>query len=85
MYQIEIKSSAEKYLSKIPYKYHEKVKEKIDGLARNPFPPGCKKLKAPEKDQYSIRAGQYRVIYEVHEDELLILVVKIGHRKDVYR
>ncbi len=85
MYKIEIKSSAEKHLSKIPYKYHKKVKEKIDELASSPFPPGCKKLKALEKDQYSVRAGKYRVIYEVHEENVLVLIVKIGHRKDVYR
>ncbi len=85
MYKIEIKSSAEKSLSKIPYDSHKKVKEKIDELAHNPLPPGCKKLKTPEKDQYRVRAGKYRVIYEVIEDEVLVLIVKVGHRKDIYK
>jgi len=86
MYRIEIKSGAEKFLSKLPSEYHRRVKEKIDDLSHNPFPAGYKKLKAIErKVQYSVRSGHYRVIYEVIKDEILVLIVKIGHRKDVYR
>ncbi len=84
MYKLEIKDVAEKSLSKIPQPYRERIKKKIYSLADNPFPPDSKKLK--ESDNLRrVRVGQYRVIYEVKKDEILVLIVKIGHRKDVYR
>ncbi|GMT48476.1 MAG: plasmid stabilization protein [bacterium] len=86
MYKYQIKKSAKKRLLQIPFEYQEKILQEIVNLTFNPFPPGCKKLKRIEgTPEYSIRVGQYRVVYEVHKDEILILVVKIGHRKDVYR
>jgi mRNA interferase RelE/StbE len=56
----------------------------IEELAENPFPPGCKKLKG-EPDHYRIRLGDYRMIYRVERSRVTIVVVKIGHRRDVYR
>jgi mRNA interferase RelE/StbE len=56
----------------------------IEELAENPFPPGCKKLKG-EPDHYRIRMGDYHMIYRVERSRVTIIVVKIGHRREVYR
>ena len=61
-----------------------RIVTQIQTLAVNPFPQGCRKLSG-EADTYRVRAGNYRIIYEVEGKNLLILVLKIGHRKDVYR
>ena len=83
-YKIEITASAEKSLKKIPKKDLEKVVEAIQVLAISPFPSGCRKLKG-EEDVYRVRQGNYRIIYEVIENKLIVLVLKIGHRKDIYK
>ena len=57
--------------------------KRIASLAVDPRPPGCEKLSAQER--YRIRQGTYRIIYSIQDDELTLWVVKIGHRKDVYR
>lgn len=83
-YRIEISSSAEKSLKKIPKKDINKIIESIQVLAINPYPDGCRKL-AGEENTFRIRQGHYRIIYEVEGKKLLILILKIGHRKDIYR
>lgn len=83
-YKIEISSTAEKALKKIPKKDLIKVIEAIQILSINPFPPGSRKLSG-EDGVYRVRQGNYRIIYEVVDGKLIILVLKIGHRKDIYR
>jgi mRNA interferase RelE/StbE len=83
-YKIEISSTAEKSLKKIAKKDLAKIIEAIQILSINPFPEGCRKL-AGEEGTYRIRQGDYRIIYEVEGKKLLILILKIGHRKDIYR
>lgn len=83
-YRIEISSTAEKALKKIPKKYLIKIVESIQVLAINPFPEGCRKL-AGEEGTYRIRQGNYRIIYEVEGNKLKVLILKVGHRKDIYR
>ena len=83
-YKIEISSTAEKSLKKIPKKEILKVVQAIRQLAISPFPEGCRKLKG-EESAYRIRQGKYRIIYEVLDKKLVILVLKIGHRKDIYK
>jgi mRNA interferase RelE/StbE len=83
-YKIEITTTAERFLKKIPKKDLEKVVEAIHILAISPFPSGCRKLKG-EEDVYRIRQGNYRIIYEVIDSKLIVLVLKIGHRKDIYK
>jgi mRNA interferase RelE/StbE len=56
---------------------------RIADLAGNPRPPGCQKLSAQER--YRLRVGRYRVVYEIRDRELVVLVVKVADRKDVYR
>jgi len=83
-YKIHISSSAEKALKKLPGKDLIKVIETIQKLAIDPKPPGCRKLSG-EEDVFRVRQGNYRIIYEIEGKKLLILVLKIGHRKDIYR
>lgn len=83
-YKIEISSSAEKTLKKIPKKDILKVVQTIQQLAIDPHPQGSRKLQG-EENVYRVRQGNYRVIYEVQNKKLLILVLKIGHRKDIYK
>lgn len=83
-YKIEITTTAEKSLRKIPKKDIQKIVDAIQILAISPFPEGCRKLKG-EEDIYRVRQGNYRIIYEVIEKKLIILVLKVGHRKDIYK
>ncbi len=83
-YRIEVKRSAAKALKKIPKADRKRIADKIDSLAEGPPNPDTTKMKGINPF-HKIRVGDYRIIYEIQEDVLLILVVKIGHRKDIYR
>jgi mRNA interferase RelE/StbE len=83
-YSIKFRPSVEKSLKKLPQKELIRIKRKIDALAENLPDPVTTKMKGNNKF-HKIRTGDYRIIYEIHDDTLLILVVKIGHRKDVYK
>ncbi|MEW6220113.1 MAG: type II toxin-antitoxin system RelE/ParE family toxin [Thermodesulfobacteriota bacterium] len=82
-YTVEILRSAQKGLAKGHREDQPRVIEAIRQLAEDPCPPGRKKLSG--RPAWRIRIGQYRVIYEIHDAQLLVLVVTIGHRKEVYR
>ncbi|MBF0471954.1 MAG: type II toxin-antitoxin system RelE/ParE family toxin [Gammaproteobacteria bacterium] len=82
-YTISIKRSAQKSLGKITSNDRALIIDKIRLLSENPRPAGSKKLTG--REAWRIRIGNYRVIYEIHEGELLILVVAIGHRREIYR
>ena len=82
-YGIEILRSAQKQLARIDRHDHQRIFDAIRALADNPRPPGCKKLSG--RPAWRIRIGPYRVIYEVHDDRLIVLVVAIGDRKEIYR
>jgi mRNA interferase RelE/StbE len=82
-YELQIKPSAVKEIEKIPRKDRPKIVQKIRALAGNPRPHGCEKLSAEEK--YRVRQGDYRVVYSVDDDQSILLIVKVGHRKEVYR
>ena len=82
-YKIQVKKSAEKELGKIPKKDLIKILNKIESLSDDPHPVGSIKLTNEEK--YRIRIGNYRVLYKIEDDILTIFVVKVGHRKEIYR
>ena len=82
-YRIFFKKSVEKDFKVIPNKDLVKILERIEALAEDPRPPGCEKLSGQQK--YRLRQGRYRILYSVQDDELTIWVVKVGHRKDIYR
>jgi mRNA interferase RelE/StbE len=84
IYRIEIQRSAAKALKKIPKTDRKRIAEKINNLAESPPNPNATKMKG-NNPFHKIRAGDYRIVYEIQEDVLLILVVKIGHRKSIYR
>ena len=84
-YDLEISESAEKFLEKVPKKDRSKIIEKIDILADDPMPSGSIKLHGHKHALYRIRCGDYRVIYSIKKDKLVVLVVDIGHRREVYR
>jgi len=81
-YQITIRKRAIKILEDISEPYYSKIKKAIYSLANNPRPPGCKKLKG--RNGYRIRIADYRIIYEILDDALIIDVITLGHRKDIY-
>lgn len=83
-YSIELLKAARKQLANIPKKDRRKIADRIDELADNPCPNGCKRL-AASRGFYRIRVGDYRVIYHIRDDVLVVLVVEIGHRREVYR
>ncbi len=82
-YKIFFKKSVEKDFKVIPKKDLVKILERIEALAEEPRPPGCEKLSGQQK--YRLRQGRYRILYSVQDDELTIWVVKVGHRRDIYR
>lgn len=83
-YKIEFSKASEKQLSDIPKGDLKKIANKIEKLSLDPFPNGSEKLKG-EEGIYRIRKGDYRILYSVFEKKLIVLVVKIGHRREIYR
>ncbi len=81
-YSIYLKKTAIKALEKIDEPYYSNIKEAIYNLSNNPRPSGCKKLKG--RDGYRVRVGDYRIIYDIFDSTLIIEVVNIGHRKNIY-
>lgn len=81
-YSLVIRKSAAKEIEKTPKPDRLRIIKKIQDLAENPRPDGCKKLSAQEK--YRIRQGNYRILYEIMDQQLIITVVKVRHRKDAY-
>jgi mRNA interferase RelE/StbE len=82
-YRVSILRRAQKELATLPGNTFERVRDALRALAEEPRPAGCKKLKG--RDGWRIRVGDYRVIYEIDENERTILIVHIGHRRDIYR
>ncbi len=82
-YKIAFKKSVSKDLKKIPKKDVLRILEAIKALATDPRPPQSKKLSGQEK--FRLRQGSYRILYSIEDDKLVIQVVKIGNRRDVYR
>ena len=82
-YKVYFKASVEKDFTPLPKKDLKKVLKRIAELAENPRPSGCEKLTGQER--YRLRQGRYRIVYSIRDDELTVWVVKVGHRKDIYR
>ena len=82
-YEILFKKSVQKDFNSIPKKDLKKILGRIKQLAEDPRPLGCEKLTGQQR--YRLRQGRYRILYSIQDDELTIWVVKVGHRKDVYR
>ena len=83
VYKIFFKKLVEKDFHAIPKKDLKRILKQIRVLAEEPRPPGCEKLTG--QNRYRLRQGRYRIVYSIQDDELTIWVVKVGHRKDIYR
>ena len=83
LYNVYLRSTVEKELKFIPKKEQVRILKRIKSLAANPKPYGCEKLTGQNK--YRIRQGDYRIIYTIHDNELVIWIIRVGHRKDIYR
>ena len=82
-YKIYFRKSAAKELRRLPYSTVQKVIKRIEALVIDPRPVGCEKLTGQEF--YRVRQGNYRLIYSIQDDELTVWVVKVSHRKDIYK
>jgi mRNA interferase RelE/StbE len=84
-YSIRLKASAAKEIERIePKKIRAQVVARIAGLAENPRPPGCEKLSG-KNDRFRVRQGAWRIVYSIVDQDLVVFVVKVGHRSEVYR
>ncbi len=82
-FRVEFAASVRKDFRTIPKQDAARILKRIEGLSGNPRPPDSKKLSGD--DALRIRVGVYRVIYEIRNDVLIVLILRVGHRKDVYR
>lgn len=82
-YKLLIKPSAVKEIEAIPKKDRQRIVKRIQGLSENPRPPGCEKLSGEEK--HRVRQGWYRIVYSIEDQAREVLVIKVGHRREVYR
>jgi mRNA interferase RelE/StbE len=82
-YNLLIKPSAAKELEAVPKKDRQRIVTKIRNLSVEPRPAGCERLSGHEL--YRVRQGNYRILYTVHDAELIVVIVTIGHRREVYR
>jgi mRNA interferase RelE/StbE len=81
-YIVLILPSAQKQLSKLPNAIAIRIEDKLLELEGDPRPPGCKKIRG--RDAWRIRIGDYRAIYEINDCRLIVTVITIGHRRDIY-
>ncbi|OWY63264.1 hypothetical protein B7486_54060 [cyanobacterium TDX16] len=83
-YQVEFSRQAQKQFEALPRQIQQRLQPQIDTLAEEPRPSGVKKLKGAE-NQYRIRVGSYRIVYEIQDAVLLVILLRIGHRREIYR
>lgn len=83
-YSVELTRTAEKQLRRVAKRDRLRLIEAIESLGDKPRPRGARKLGGYD-EVYRIRVGRYRVVYEVYDDRVVIIVLKVGHRKDIYR
>lgn len=82
-YELVFRKSVAKDLRVFPRQDVKRIMERIRSLSDDPRPVGCEKLSGQER--YRVRQGVYRIIYEIEDERLTVLIVKVGHRRDVYR
>lgn len=83
-YRVQIARRAIKVIDALPRKEQQRVRAAIDLLGETPRPPGCVALTG-EASTYRVRVAAYRIVYEVHDAVLLVQVVRVGHRREIYR
>lgn len=83
-YRIRVSRTVERQIKRLPLDARARVARTVQGLAIDPFPSGCRKLTGYD-DVFRVRAGPYRILYSVNADALIVIVLKVGHRGNVYR
>ena len=83
-YAISFKPSADRELRRLPVNVQKRIVRAVELLADDPRPAGVVKM-AGDDNLWRIRVGTYRIVYEIHDNRLVVLVLRVGHRKDVYR
>lgn len=83
-YRVILSGKVRKQIDALPRSAWTRVRSAIDGLESDPRPPGAIKMKG-STDTWRVRAGDYRILYTIEDDRLVVLVVKVGHRREVYR
>jgi mRNA interferase RelE/StbE len=84
-YTVTILPSALRAIQSLPRNIRERIRDKIDSLANDPRPYGVKALQGSQKGCLRLRVADYRILYRIEDDRLLVLVVAVGHRREVYR
>ena len=82
-YRIEFTPLARRQIKKLPREVQKRIIERVEELASNPRPAGVKKLVSGE-NLYRVRVGEYRAIYQIRDRELIVVIVKVGHRREIY-
>jgi len=82
-YRLLIKPSAAREIEALPGRDRPRIVARISSLGRDPRPPGCEKLSG--REQFRLRQGDYRILYEIEDLDLVVVVIRVGHRRDVYR
>lgn len=82
-YEIRVLPSVRKDLRRVDKSDVRRILDRIESLAQNPRPDDCRKLTG--RNLYRVRSGVYRILYEIHDDAVVVVVVKVGHRREVYR
>ena len=83
-YTLEIKQAALKAILRLPKTIQARIHARIEGLKSDPRPKSCRKLEGEER-AYRVRLGDYRIVYEVWDKQIHVIVINVGHRKDIYR
>jgi mRNA interferase RelE/StbE len=83
-FRVELTATAQRQLERLPPAFQHRLTTAMARLGGDPWPAGAKRLKGPN-DVFRIRVGDYRILYRVIEDRLLVLVIRLGHRREVYR
>lgn len=82
-YELRFRASVAKDLRSISKRNVARILKRIESLSEDPRPPGCEKLSGQQR--YRVRQGNYRIIYEIQDDVLVVTIVTVGHRRNVYR
>ena len=82
-YRVVIRRSAEKEIARLPDRQRSRIVERILTLSDEPRPHGCQKLSGEEK--FRIRQGDHRIVYEIDDDTVVVVIARVAHRSDVYR
>lgn len=83
-YNIEVRPAALRQLRKIDPEARRRIQAAVEILSETPRPPGAKKLVGGQ-GEWRVRTGDYRIVYEIHDDVLVVLVVAVGHRREIYK